>query len=142
MAEMSLSITFFVLTMTASLLQKELLQRAEEMETKNKEEVSAENMPNHLEMWRFHYDLVCQYIKQINRCFGLVLLIKAVLAFAIPIFELNKIMQSQAQTGLLLPRYYFNFIHTIVTFLLEIVMPSYLISRQVVRIRRNILFLF
>ena len=124
--------------MTASLLQKELLERAEEMETKNNQTVSEEHTPKDLEMWRCHYDLVCRYIEQINRFFGLVLLIKTALAFAIPIFELIKIMQSQDQTGHLFPRYYFEFIHTIVTFLIEIVMHSYLISRQVVGIHNFI----
>ena len=87
-----------------------------------------------VEQWRHLFVLVCAFIDQINRFFGPILLIKTAAGFAISIFDFNKVLQTKGKY----PRFYFEFIHTILR-LWVIVVPSYLIAQTV---RYSFLFYF
>ena len=121
MAELAITALFVALALTASLLFEELGNRANEM---NEESNVG---PLKLENWRRTYVQVCEFVAIINQIFGFILLIKTALAFAISIFELNKILQTRMEW----PQYYFEFVHTALRFLLEMLLPSYLLTQKV-----------
>lgn len=125
-AEIGISAIFFSISITASVLLEELGNRAYNMT-----EDCSGFRPSHflveLEHWRQHYILICQFVDEINIFFGPILLMFSAIGFAVPIFEFNKILQTRNYPH---PRYYFEFIHSIVRFLV-ILVPSYLVSQQV-----------
>ena len=89
MAEIAIRTCFVVFTTTAALLFDELDKRIEEMATKS---ADCEEMMGQMNDWRSHYDLVCQLVEQINRSFGLVLLLITGHDFATAIMDFSNIL--------------------------------------------------
>ena len=50
------------------------------------------NLSKELNEWRSHYDLICELVQHINRCFGFYLLLITGHDFATSIFEFNHIL--------------------------------------------------
>ena len=86
-AEIGTMIVFFAMTFTAAILFDELISRANEMK-----EINSNSLPMALKEWRRIYDLVCEFVENINDCFGPTLLLQTALYFALPIFDFNKIL--------------------------------------------------
>ena len=129
-AEIGISAIFVVMSFTASLLFEELVNRADDM-NENYATAPPNYLPAELEKWRRHFDLVCTFVKKINRSFGLVLALQTALAFAIPIFEFYKILMALVGKGIIDFRYNFAFIHTMLRFHFLILVPSYFVAQQV-----------
>ena len=94
LGEIGVRTTFIAFTSTAALLFQELDDRIEEI-AKKSEIVSDENcatLSSELDEWRSHYDLLCELVQLINRCFGFSLLLITGHDFATSIFEFNNIL--------------------------------------------------
>ena len=120
-----------------SILLQELSTRLLEIVDENEHQGSPNCLSVPLDEWRHHFDLVCQFIEQINRCFGPILLIQTAIVYSLPIFQFNKILLTQGR----FPRLYFEFIHTIARFLIFLVIPSYLVTQKVLNTKYIIFFL-
>ena len=128
LAETSVTNVFVTMTFVAILLFSELNNIAEVMSLDNSALVqSCEDTKTNLENWRFDYELVCRFVEMVCSFFGPILLIKTALGFAIPIFEFNKILFTNGQEA----KFYFDFGHTIIQFLLTFLIPSYAVTNQV-----------
>ena len=125
-AEICISSIFFAFASISSLLFEELVSRADDM-SEEYNVAFPEEFVMKLEKWRRNFDLVCQFVEKINSCFGPVFLLQTALVFSIPIFDCNKILLTKQQV----PRFYFEFAHSIFRFFLMIILPSYLVSQQV-----------
>ena len=95
LAEIAIRTAFAVLTSTAALLFEELSERIEDMAEKSisdpefgHRKVTAEELND----WRRHYDLVCRLVEQINRSFGVVLLLMTGHDFATAIMDFNNVL--------------------------------------------------
>ena len=125
-AEIGVTTICIAMSFTAALLFDELSERADSMIENRDNGYNADNLSNNLETWRYHYTLVCRYVKKINKCFGLILLFTTAIDFSIPMFEFNMLYQSKGQ----FPQYYFEFGHSILRFLVLLV-PSSLVKQKV-----------
>ena len=125
MAEMCITSLFSALTLIASCLFKELGERADDMNEKYCTDNDGINFSEELEKWHRHYNLICKVVKQINKLFGIILVIQTSLAFASPIFKFNKILLSRGK----ILRFHLEFAHAILRFPLGIVVPSYLLKK-------------
>ena len=127
-SEICITALFVTLTLTASFLFEELVNRADDMkEMSNNITNSSDSLSVKLEQWRHHFVLINRFINKINNCYGLILLLQTAYGFAVPIFEFNKILQSRNTP---FPRYFFEFAHTVLRFFI-ILIPSYLLTQQV-----------
>ena len=130
-AEIGVANVFLTMVFVAELLFQELNDRANDI---NLDESRA-NRSDKLEDWRHHFDLVCTFLENINSCFGPVLLIQTALGFALPIFECNKMFYTKWQK----PRIYFEYGHSIIRFLLILLIPSCAVTKQVCSLYPHIL---
>ena len=90
-------------------------------------DVPYQQLSKDINEWKTHYDLVCRFTEKINRCFGLPLLITSAIDFAVPIIiEFNNLIAHQFTS----PRYYLQFLHTVLRFL-SILVASYHLEYQV-----------
>ena len=94
LAEIGIRTTFIVFTLISALLFEALDERMKKISEKspNNQEYSQHEMAVELDELRSHYDLVCQLVEQINRSFGLVLLLITGHDFAIAIVDFNNIL--------------------------------------------------
>ena len=120
LADIGARTSFFVMTSTASLLFEELSDRVEDL--------AVDCNGRNLNRWKTQYDLAIQFTELINRCFGPVLLLTCAIDFATPILEFQNIRL----TGGIKTRYYLQFVHAIVRFLL-ILIASYRVESNVTR---------
>ena len=126
-AEIGIVNVFVTTSILATLLFNELNDRAEEMSQDCKTAQYFDVYSESLEKWRRHYNLVCRFVEQINSCFSPILLIEIGLGFAVPIFEFQKLFNTNWQKA----RFYFEFVHTIFRFLVTLLNPSYSLTKQV-----------
>lgn len=126
LANVGILIVFVVFSFAAALLYEELVVRAAYIN----EECNDFTVPSHIQFYldklRHHYGSICSYVENIEDCFGLVLLLDTARTFSVSIYEFYEILLSRGR----LPKYYFNFLHSIIRFFLVLV-PSYLITQQV-----------
>ena len=122
-AEIGVVNVFCTMTLVAALLFEDLNNRAEEMS----QDYNTAQYSANLEDWRRHYNLVCRFVEKINDCFGLILLIEVALVFSVPIFEFHKMFLTNWRK----PRYYFEFGHSVIRFLLMHLIPSYTVTQKV-----------
>ena len=128
LAESCVMTVFITLALIASCLLNESAQRADDLnENISPTTVDDANLTESLEEWRRQFNMICMFTEQINRVFGIVLLLQTALAFSSPIFEFNEILLSKGK----FPRFYFEFFHAIFRFFLHILLPSYLVKQQV-----------
>lgn len=80
-----------------------------------------------LDQWMKQYNLACQLLKQINKCFGLILLITTANDFIVSIQTFDKLVFFYDQSF----RYYFQFLHGILRFFL-IIYSSFLVNAEVI----------
>ena len=94
LGEISIRTTLIVLTSTAALLFQELDDRIEKIAKKSENvlEDDCANLSTELDEWRSHYDLLCELVQLINRCFGFSLLLITGHDFATSIFEFSNIL--------------------------------------------------
>ena len=128
-----ISAVFVAMSLIASHLFQELANRADDMSEEFNSEFSDVTAMK-LEKWRRFYYLTCGFVEKVNRCFGPVLLVKSALGFAIPIFEFNKILLIKLPSS----RFYFEFGHSIIRFLVIMLIPSYIVTQDVTRSTRKI----
>lgn len=109
--------TFGVTAFTTSVILEELIIKASDVEIikikKDKLTAFFSASKLKLEKWRYNFDLISRFVEKINKMFGPILLIETIIGFAVPIFEFNKILQTRNTPY---PRYYFEFIHTVLRF--------------------------
>ena len=110
LAEIGVRTTFVAMVSTATLIIEELEERADELEEKlSTDPFNEQQQSNNLDEWKCQYDLVVRFIDQINRCFGIVLLLISATDFIIPVLEFKNI-QKYNYTN---PRTYFNCLHSL-----------------------------
>ena len=121
MAENGIMALFVALNFASVLLFDEMVDRTEDLTQQD----SLNSME--LEKWRGHFDMVCTFVRKINRCFGPILLLQTILGFSVSIFEFQRILTTKGQVW----RFYFEFGHTIIRFLFVMLIPPYLVSQKV-----------
>ena len=94
LAEIGIRTTFIVFTLIAGLLFEALDERIEKVINKSAidQEYYQLGMVKELDEFRSHYDLLCQWVEQINRSFGFVLLIITGHDFATAIMNFSNIL--------------------------------------------------
>ena len=114
MGEICVRTTFVVITLIASLLLAELDEQIENFDENSLEnDINTNNMPKYLEKWKSDYDLVNEFIEQLNKCFGLAILLTTGFDYFVAIIEFHNILNDFFS-----PRYYLHFIHIVLRFLL------------------------
>ena len=122
-SEIGVTTIFSVMTLAAAIILEELSMMADRI----REKINGSSGHSlEVEKWRSLFVLLCNFIDQINHFFGPILVIKTAIAFAMSIFDFNLILQSKGQY----PRFYFQYVHTILRFLVFLV-PSYLVTQTV-----------
>ena len=109
LAEIGVRSTFFIIASIAALLFEKLDGQVEIISDESAANLSSDKtskMSKGLDQWKSEYDIVCQFVDQINRCFGLFLFVTSVTDFSVTIIELQNIFLDFSN-----PRYYFQFIH-------------------------------
>ena len=131
LAEIGVRTTFMVIASTAALLYEELDEEITNvsLETSDPETSSSydhQRLSKNLDNWKAKYDLVCRFTEQINRCFGLAMLLTLSCDYLVAIIEFQNILLHQWTR----PQNYFNFIHIVLRFLL-ILIASYRLEIKV-----------
>lgn len=112
LAEVGVRVTVIAISFIAVLLFEELDEQIETMteispsrpsDTKYNEEMS-----QRLRKWRCHYDLVSQFVEQINQCFGPVLLIATAVDFCTAIYQFHDILQYMDLCGTIVSRTFYD----------------------------------
>lgn len=119
---------FVVMAFVAAALFRELSDRAEEISQDCNTSPYLDHYSMNLEYWRHHYILVCRFVETINDFFGLILLIRISLDFAIPIFEFQRMFETNWQK----PRFYFELGHTVIQFFVVMLVPSCAVTKEVI----------
>ena len=127
LAEIGVTNVFVTIVFVAAILFEEINDRAEELNLDNNDDDPSEDWPMKLEELKFHHNLACELIEKINHCFGAVLLLEITLGFTVPIFDFYKMIYTKG----LQPRFYFEFLHTSLRFLIFFLIPSHTVTQQV-----------
>ena len=121
LADIGVRTTFVVIASTAILLLEELEDRVEEFAEKLRTDPWNEHqVSNNLDEWKCQYDLVVSFIEQINRCFGLILLLISSIDFIVSVTEFQNIQKYNFSN----PRTYFNCIHSLLRALVVIMISN------------------
>ena len=94
LAEIGIRTIFIVLASTAALLFKELDERMEKIEKKSEADPDLDRLQQSTKLneWRRHYDLICELVELINRCFGFSLLLITMHDFATSIYDFSNLL--------------------------------------------------
>ena len=108
LAEIGVRSTFVVMTSVATLLLEELENRLkEQLEKMATGPFNEHQMSMDLDQWKCQWDLVARFIKQINRCFSIILLLTSASDFIVVATE----FQHFTKFNNVNPRAYFRFFH-------------------------------
>ena len=118
LAEIGVRGTFLLVTSIATIFLEELENKIQLLaensdDQSDRSSANAKNMPKDLEEWKIQYELIARYIHQINKSFGVVLLLILIVDQYVAAIECFNIMVTWDE-----PRYYFNFLHILSRFLL------------------------
>ncbi len=89
LAEIGIRVLFFLVAFVAAVLFEELASKLD----RHLKQKSVEKISLKLERWREQYDLTCQFIDKLNKCFGFILLLMLAHALLFSMVSACKIIQ-------------------------------------------------
>lgn len=94
LAEIAVRISFVALTWTATLLFENLGEQLETLlKNDNSDPDDEETIVGKMEEWMRQYDLTRQFVEEMNRCFGIILIIVTAGDFASTIMQASEILE-------------------------------------------------